>query len=185
MKTGFEFRNTGIALVLSILVYLTSLASHVEVFEFLIEFLEDMEVYELDEILMGGLLCLVGIVTDFVRIRNERKKIIEIQTQRLQTLKATMVTVQDIVNNALNGLQILRIKSKSRSLSSEELKMFDAIVFETVEKIKELRSLEDTPVKDVAGGLHGIDMEVAMKNKKTDREKSIRFDSNSETKDDP
>ena len=44
--------------------------------------------------------------------------------------------------------------------------MFDAIVSETVEKIKELRSLEDTPTRDVAGGLHGIDMEVAMKKTK-------------------
>jgi hypothetical protein len=45
----------------------------------------------------------------------------------------------------------------------DELKDFDLIVQQTVKKIRILRSLDKTPVKNVGGNMYGIDIESAMK----------------------
>jgi hypothetical protein len=39
----------------------------------------------------------------------------EIERQRLRVFKATMTTVQHIVNNALNNLQLVRLEARDNS----------------------------------------------------------------------
>lgn len=45
-------------------------------------------------------------------------------------LKATMRTVQDIVNNALNGLVLMRLEGESgKPLDRESLRLMDSIIY--------------------------------------------------------
>jgi PAS domain S-box-containing protein len=79
----------------------------------------------------------------------------EIQLQRLRVFKATMRTVQDIVNNLLNGLQLVHLEAEDH-VSAETLELVDRTIQEAAVKLKVLGDLETVTEKEMGLGL-GID----------------------------
>ncbi|MEP7305830.1 MAG: PAS domain S-box protein [Acidobacteriota bacterium] len=79
----------------------------------------------------------------------------EIQLQRMRVFKATIRTVQDIVNNLLNGFQIVRLEGEGH-LPAELLTLVDRIVQEAGVKLQMLGDLETVSEKEMAIGT-GID----------------------------
>ena len=79
----------------------------------------------------------------------------EIQLQRLRVFKATIRTVQDIVNNLLNSFQLVRLEGEGQ-LSAELLTLVDQMVEEAGVKLKTLGDLETVNERDMAIG-PGID----------------------------
>ena len=164
MKTIRDFvggyRTTCICAVLGATVYILSLAFDIDIFEAMLEFLRNHELMEADEIVVAGLLIVAGLHDDLVRMRRRRERELEVQRERLRVLKATMRTVQDIVNNALNGLVLMRLEGESgKPLDRESLRLMDSIIYETSQKLKELGDLDDTPEKEIDSGITVIDVE--------------------------
>ena len=119
--------------------------------------LERIEVHEVDDIVAACLAIFFGVLADYlIAIRSNRRQA-DIQAQRLHVLRATMRTVQDIVNNALNGMQILRLDGDG-VLPKESLDLFDTTIAETASKLKALGDLQGTPERQMASGV-GIDFE--------------------------
>jgi PAS domain S-box-containing protein len=82
-----------------------------------------------------------------VRDITERKRAEEeIQIQRLRVFKATIRTVQDIVNNLLNGFQLVRLAGEGH-LPAELLILVDRLVQEAGVKLKTLGDLESITEK--------------------------------------
>jgi PAS domain S-box-containing protein len=79
----------------------------------------------------------------------------EIHLQRLRVFKATMRTVQDIVNNLLNGLQLVHLEAEGH-VSAETLELVDRTIQEAAVKLKALGDLETVTEKEMGLGL-GID----------------------------
>jgi PAS domain S-box-containing protein len=79
----------------------------------------------------------------------------EIQLQRMRVFKATMRTVQDIVNNLLNGFLLLRVEDEGQ-LPAEMLTLVDRMIEEASVKLKSLGDLETVKEKEMVIGL-GID----------------------------
>ena len=80
----------------------------------------------------------------------------EIQAQRVRVLKATMRTVQDIVNNGLMSLCMFRSDVEGLA-SPESLRLFDQIVGDTAAKLQELGDLDRVVEKSMVMGV-GIDV---------------------------
>jgi hypothetical protein len=79
----------------------------------------------------------------------------EIQLQRLRVFKATMRTVQDIVNNLLNSLQFVHLEAEAQ-LPPEMLTLVDRMIQEAAAKLKMLGDLETVKEKEMSMG-PGID----------------------------
>ncbi|MEP7310473.1 MAG: PAS domain S-box protein [Acidobacteriota bacterium] len=79
----------------------------------------------------------------------------EIQLQRLRVFKATIRTVQDIVNNLLNGFLLVRLEGGDH-FPVELLTLVDQMVEEAGVKLQTLADLETVNEKEMAIGL-GID----------------------------
>jgi two-component system, sensor histidine kinase and response regulator len=77
----------------------------------------------------------------------------EIHLQRLRVFKATMRTVQDIVNNLLNSLRLAHLEAE---LPPEMLTLVDRMIEEAAAKLKALGDLETVQEKQMAVG-PGID----------------------------
>jgi PAS domain S-box-containing protein len=75
----------------------------------------------------------------------------EIQLQRLQVFKATMRTVQDILNNFLNSLQLVHLQAEGE-LPPEMLALVDRLIHEAAVKLKALGDLETIKEKEMALG---------------------------------
>ena len=101
----------------------------------------------------------VGISQDVTERKQAEAELVrlndEIQRQRLRVFKATMRTVQDIVNNLLNGLQVVQIEAEGH-LPAETLTLVDRMIQEASVKLKTLGDLETITEKEMALGL-GID----------------------------
>jgi CheY-like chemotaxis protein len=79
----------------------------------------------------------------------------EIQLQRLRVFKATIRTVQDIVNNLLNTFQFVRLETEGQ-LPAEMLTLVDRMIEEAAVKLRTLGDLETVKEKEMTIGL-GID----------------------------
>jgi PAS domain S-box-containing protein len=79
----------------------------------------------------------------------------EIQLQRLRVFRATMRTVQDIVNNLLGSLQLAHLEAEGQ-LPSEMLTLVDQIIQQAAARLKSLGDLETVREKEMVIGL-GID----------------------------
>ena len=73
----------------------------------------------------------------------------------MRLFKATMTTVQDIVNNLLNGFLFVRLEGEAQ-LPAETLTLLDRMIEEASVKLKSLGDLETVNEKEMAIGL-GID----------------------------
>ena len=107
----------------------------------------------------GEIIGVLGIfedISDRKRAEAEHKHFNdEIQLQRLRVFKATMRTVQDIVNNLLNGLQLAHLEGEGQP-PGEAQALVDQMIQEAAVKLKMLGDLEVVKEKEMITGL-GID----------------------------
>jgi PAS domain S-box-containing protein len=95
-------------------------------------------------------------VTSRKKVDAELKRLSdEIHLQRLRVFRATMRTVQDIVNNLLNGLQLVHLEAEGH-VPAEMLELVDRTIHEAAVKLKALGDLETVTEKEMSLGL-GID----------------------------
>ncbi len=110
----------------------------------------------------GFLLLALGVwqwLPKLIEYGKLREKQLEVQEERLKVLHATMRTVQDIVNNCLNGLQLFRFEAEeTKALNPESIALMDSVINETSNKLRCLGNLDSTPEKKMAAGV-GIDYE--------------------------
>jgi hypothetical protein len=83
--------------------------------------LGDIEKNKIDELIAAFLLIIGGLCADWLFAAKRRKREAkararrheaEIEAQRLRVLKAAMTTVQDIMNNFLQSLQLFRLDAE-------------------------------------------------------------------------
>jgi hypothetical protein len=131
-----------------------------DIFDYLSAVLAYLEHLELDEILIAGVSVSAGLILDLLLNKRQKEHYIELQEHRLRVLRATMRTVQDIVNNFLNNLSLFRLEAEDKgALSESSLQTMDLLIRETSAKLNALGELPGTPEKPMAGGRIGIDFE--------------------------
>jgi PAS domain S-box-containing protein len=95
-------------------------------------------------------------ITNQKKAEAELKRLTDdLQLQRLRVFKATIRTVQDIVNNMLNSFQLFRLEGQGQ-LPTEMLTLVDQMVHEASVKLKTLGDLDVVNEKEMAIGT-GID----------------------------
>lgn len=108
----------------------------------------DRRLFSADEVRMIATAAgqLAPIVSD---ARLERET--QLQAERLRVVQVTMRTVQDIVNNGLNQLQLLRFEAEGH-VPPETLALFDESIRSTSAKLKALGDLEEFTEQSLAAG---------------------------------
>src|ERR1700675_4501118 len=91
------------------------------------------------------------VVVLVVAARRARQEL-RLKAERVRVVKVTMRTVQDIVNNCLNQLQLVRLEAEGH-VSHEELAMFDESILDTTVKLKALGNLETYTESQMAVGV--------------------------------
>ncbi len=124
--------------------------------------------------LLGFLLLALGIwrwLPKLIEHEELTREKLEVQEERLKVFQATMRTVNDIVNNFLNNLQLFRLEAEEKNaLEPESLELMDSIIRDTTTKLRKLGDLDSTPEKQMAGGI-GIDYEESSPQDSTHRDR--------------
>ena len=153
-----SFRNTIAGGIVGVAIIAYGFVFEKDIFDYLLGILEYLEHLEADEFLIAGLSISAGLLLDLLLNKRQKERYIELQEQRLRVLRATMRTVQDIVNNFLNSLSLFRLEAEDRgALSESSLQMMDSLIQETSARLNALGELQGTPEKPLAGGMIGID----------------------------
>lgn len=153
-----SFKNTIAGGIVGVAIVIYGFLSEKDIFAYLTGILEHLEHLEADELLIAGTSISAGLLLDLLLNRRHKERYIELQEQRLRVLRATMRTVQDIVNNFLNSLALFRLEAEDRgALSESSLQEMDSLIQETSARLNALGELQGTPEKPMAGGLVGID----------------------------
>jgi hypothetical protein len=144
-----ELRFTIVGAVLGIGLILTSALTNFDLVRVNLKLLEGIQSHEVDDIACGIMLGVVGLAIDRVlsRQRKRRRQQAEIEAQKLRTLKATMRTVHDIVNNFLNCVMLFEMPAKGDMDTIEEL------IRETSERLKALGDLDSVVEMPLAVGI--------------------------------
>ena len=158
---GYPATIVGVLLGAALLV---AVFGNINVFNVRIPGLDRIQKDEVDELIVALLLITGGVCVDLLWRRKIREREAaersqqhqaEIQAQRLRVLKATMRTVQDIVGNFLQGMQLFLLNAPS-SMPEKSLAMVDDLIQDTAGKLRALGNLESTPEMEMAVGV-GID----------------------------
>jgi hypothetical protein len=146
---------TAIAILLSAIYLSIEFLKDVNVLTILstlLDLLATLEPYQIDDLLVVGVLIGGGLTLDALITNRRRKHALAIHDQRLRVFKATMRTVQDLVNNALNNLQLVRLEAET-ILSPESLALFDQLIQDTAAKLQVLGDIEDPLERPMASGV--------------------------------
>ena len=110
-----------------------------------------------NEFWMRSSICTFVILAGFF-VQWHVNSLLDIEQEKLHTLKATMRTVQDIVGNALNHLSLVRVEAeKAGALNQQSLVEIDQIIADTSERLGKLTTIERVRVKELSGGVEVLD----------------------------
>jgi hypothetical protein len=145
---------TVIALAAALSLAILALANY-DVLRFGVQLVLFLQPQHIDELIAIIVLIFAGLTIDQLRAKRRADLEAKMQAERLLVLKATMRTVQDIVNNFLQSMMLLEIEA-GESVSPETTQLLERARRETFEKLKTLADLESTPEIEMAVG-PGID----------------------------
>ena len=127
-------------------------------------FFDDGEAFELiptdaNEFWMRSTICLFVIVAGFL-VQRHVNVIVGIEKEKLKTLQATMRSVQDIVGNALNHLELVRVQAEEYgTLPQQSIDEIDQIIDETSNKLSKLANMKRIRKKSLSSGVEVMDAE--------------------------
>jgi len=153
-KALTEMRFTAIGAVLGVGLMLTAAWTNIDLVKLNLTFLESVKRHRWDDILTGLTLIAVGFIIDRIlsRQRKLRRQHDEIEAQRLRTLKATMRTVQDIVNNFLNNLMLFEIPAQA-DMPHGSPGTIEELIQHTAQELRALGDVESVVEQSLAIGV--------------------------------
>ena len=150
-----RFPFTAAAAVFAVIVVSAALIGDINLIELPIALMNRIKQHEVDDVVTALVLVIAALLTDSFRAARREKREAERQAEReaeqLRVVHVTMRTVQDIVNNCLNQLQVLRMAAEDL-VPEESLGVFDKAIQETSAKLKALGDLEVFAEKQMAVG---------------------------------
>ena len=106
-----------------------------------------------NELWMRSLVCALLIVVGYFAERHVRIRE-AVHAEKLRTLKATVNTVQDLVGNSLNSLQLICIELESGGVPDKKtLQQIQKMVNESSDKLKKLSEITEVIEVEKANGL--------------------------------
>ena len=106
--------------------------------------------YELDEVGLAAFIIMLGVTIDLFRQKLNEKQRRKLHADRLRTMRSTMATVDDIINNFLNNMALFCSKAQLGDvLNHEEIELLESEIIATKEKLQQIHDLEVIVERDL------------------------------------
>jgi hypothetical protein len=159
-----RFPFTSAAAVFAAIIVLSAGFGDISLIELPLSVMDRIEKHEVNDVVTSFVLVIVALVIDNIRAARREKRgtkrlaeqrVAELQAEQLRVVHVTMRTVQDIVNNCLNQVQLLRVDAEG-IVPEESLRLFDEAIQETSAQLKTLGNLDVFAEQPMAVG-SGLD----------------------------
>lgn len=131
-------RWSCLALLLGIGLMFCSYVYDLDLYENVDTLLEELDHFEIDELMIIAMPLVIGIIFDLVHARNFKRQQVLVAQQHLETLGSTLHTAQDIINNFLNSIQLYILKAHDQKLDIEDVERLDELIRNTTERLNDL-----------------------------------------------
>jgi len=139
-----NYKLTLIGLSISLVVYLSTIISGIDLFERLIVIMEDFEDYEIDEFFIP-----IGIFFVFALFDRQKAHEFQIEFEKIKVYKAMMSSTHHVLNNFLNQMQLFKLEAEDTpEFDPEILNLYGQIIEEASLQIDALGSI--TKVNDIS-----------------------------------
>lgn len=130
-----DHKLTVVGLLLGISLYVIVRWTDTDLFEIVVEAMQGIERFEVDELILPGLVIFVFSYYD--HLLKARRRMVEIERQK--TFRAMMESMQHILNNFLNQLGLFRLTAEETpEFDPAVLQLFDQVIDQTSDQIKTL-----------------------------------------------
>ncbi len=133
-----KYKLTLIGLIVSIFVYVTTIALDLDLFEQFLLLLKNIEQYEFDELIVPLVVFFIFLYLDTRR----RSKIIQVENEKLKIYKAMLISSHHILNNFIYQMDIFKLTAEDTpGFDAQTLAFYEDIVSNTSHKINSLSNL--------------------------------------------
>lgn len=135
-----QYRLTLLGLGVSMLLYAFLVVFDVDLFEKVHGFLENIERFEVDELVFPlSIFIAVAFVDNF-----KKRKALQIELEKIKIYKAMLASTHHILNNFLNQMQLFKMTAESTpDFDPEVLSLYDHIIKEATTQIDALGSIAE------------------------------------------
>lgn len=135
-----NYKFTFIGLILGLVIFTVSLAFNIELFELLVEALESLEKYEIDELIIPIVILVLFSAVDQVKLQRTRR----VEREKTKIYKAMLSSTHHILNNFLNQMQLFRMTAEDTSnFDPEVLSLYDVVISDAKSQIETLSNISD------------------------------------------
>ena len=145
-----RFPYTSVAFALAVVVLVLGVVWHINVFNVPGASIVGLEETEIGQVGIAFLLVVPAFFVDRV-VSRQRRYEAQLRAEQLRVLRVTMRTVQDLVNNGLNQLQLLRIEAEG-IVPDDTLMLFDHTIRYTTAQLTALGNMDALVEKSMASG---------------------------------
>jgi len=118
---------------------------------------EDLQAHEI--ILMMLFLICAFAFDQYRRVLHLRQQRDNGRT-RVCLVRATLATVQDVVNNALNGFVFIHHEAETtKTLSPQTLQVFEGLIANTSQELKKIHEIEDVSERSLGDSMSVLNVE--------------------------
>ena len=146
-----KYNLTLVGLAVSALTYAIIMVAELEIFEAFVEFVEEFEAIELDEIFIPlGLFLLFAFIDLFHRHRVQR---VEIEKQKVY--EAMLSSSNHVLNNLINQMQLFRFYAEeTEGFPKDALRIYDETIEEASAKIKAMANVTKVDEEEISLSVH-------------------------------
>lgn len=136
------YRITWIGLAVSIGFWLIAFVGDIDLFEQVIALLQEVEHFEVDEIIIPLSVLVLFVLWDLLR----KRKTAQLELEKVKVYKAMLTATHHILNNFMNQMQLFKLTAEETpDFDPEVLALYDRIINDAALQIEAL------------GALHNID----------------------------
>lgn len=152
MKSLKDLRATLIAIGLCLAQLVVTFVFDFELFEKFLALLARFEPFELDEIFVGLVIILIGVLWDLTVLRNRERRERSFEKQRIKALQATMVSATEIVNLLVASVKLFRYEAEATGrVTPTDIARLDAAIGRTKDQLEALKTAKSVRDLKIAG----------------------------------
>lgn len=133
-----NYKLTLIGLAISVVVFLGTIISGIDIFEVFVNTLKSLEAFEIDELIFPAVIFGIFIFLDLAT----KLKFQKIEIEKAKIYKAMLSSTHHVLNNFLQKMQLFKITvEKTEEFPSKFLDLYDQITKDTIVQIEALSSV--------------------------------------------
>jgi len=138
---------------------ITNYSYHIDLFRLAIMYLNQKQFFHTEEVAFSVVLLIVALLIDqFRNVRRTRRKR-RLEQERLNTARATMATMNDLVNNFLNNILLVQMEiEKKEPLSDETIKMLNDMTSKLTADMKRINDIDVVTERNLSNKFNVLDL---------------------------